>query len=252
MNILIYAIILRFLMSCHGSVVPLGVGTQTRIIDGSVIDIEKAPYQAQYEHIGIPTCGATIISPAYALTAAHCTIRSIVSLVTIRVGSSTRAHGGSMHDAVFIIRHERYSASPTIEYDIAIVRVAAVFMYNERVQPLKMATAAPQAGASALVAGWGAAAEGGQPSAELREARVSVLGRAACNSSLEGRLGEASLCAGHLGAGSGLGDRDLGGGLVSGGELVGVASWRGPHPSSPGVYADVAALRGWVYANCGI
>lgn len=47
-------------------------GATSRIVNGTLVTIEDAPYQISLQVRGKHTCGGSIISPEYILTAAHC------------------------------------------------------------------------------------------------------------------------------------------------------------------------------------
>lgn len=54
---------------------PNNPSISARIIGGSSIAIENAPYQCSLQKVNIHTCGCAIINPNWILTAAHCLSR---------------------------------------------------------------------------------------------------------------------------------------------------------------------------------
>nr|CAD7460453.1 unnamed protein product [Timema tahoe] len=226
-----------------------------RIVGGRTISIEQAPYQASYLTNGNPGCGAAIISHYWALTAAHCSIRSNVNNIVIRVGTDVRAAGGSLHQAVQIINHPSYSIFPATDNDIALIRkscphlsslnspltfltpfthlggkdgeiqVATPFVYSTRVQPISLASSPPPAGSPVVTSGFGTLTQGGSVPTSLQQVEIYIFDHQVCNQAYSGRITNTMICAGVTAGGKDACQGDSGGPLVWGNQLVGITSW---------------------------
>ena len=90
---------------------------------GEEATIEEVPYQVQLVLNGTFQCGGSIIAPRWILTAAHCiNSRDVrIDLLQVRTGTSIRNDGGSLHNAVHKIVHEKYVNN--WGFDIALLKV---------------------------------------------------------------------------------------------------------------------------------
>lgn len=65
---------------------------QSRVVNGNATTIEHFPWIVSMQYYGSHRCGGSIITTNRILTAAHCTINIIASSLSIRAGSTDRAH----------------------------------------------------------------------------------------------------------------------------------------------------------------
>uniref|UniRef100_A0A8C4RKW1 Peptidase S1 domain-containing protein n=1 Tax=Erpetoichthys calabaricus TaxID=27687 RepID=A0A8C4RKW1_ERPCA len=98
-------------------------GFNTRIVNGEPARAHSWPWQVsiQNEMIFFHNCGGTLIHKSWVLTAAHCFIRMCLGKHNLTVEEpSERCYG-----VLGIYRHEafQYPEVPTVEYDIALVRL---------------------------------------------------------------------------------------------------------------------------------
>nr|QHB21596.1 venom S1 protease with CUB domain 5 [Platymeris rhadamanthus] len=108
-----------------------------RIVGGKVAKPNEYPFMAALvsKEVGIPFCGATIISPYHAITAAHCTIKLIEYKVdgAILVGEHDYMKDSKVVDVyniIKIIQHEAYDSSTSLN-DIALVVLDREIKFNQ-------------------------------------------------------------------------------------------------------------------------
>lgn len=112
-----------------------------RIVGGYPVNISEHPHQTSLQNWHSHSCGGSLISPEWILTAAHCLAKFVFwkfpynlwniflfnsagpHRYTFRLGSSLWAQGGTLVSAVEVIRHPLYN-SATIDYDVAVVKIA--------------------------------------------------------------------------------------------------------------------------------
>ncbi|GLV45269.1 lambdaTry [Carabus blaptoides fortunei] len=139
----------------------LAVGTESqvprldgRIVGGDPTTVEELPYQLSLRKRDYHWCGASIISPYHALTAAHCISNGSPDGVSMHAGTSYQNVPGSKHNAVKITIHPQYQGS---DYDYAIVEVDTPFPIGQSgVQSIELCSVEPSAGENAVISGWGA------------------------------------------------------------------------------------------------
>ncbi|MFE2408529.1 S1 family peptidase [Kitasatospora sp. NPDC059408] len=91
-------------------------------------------------------CGASLISPTWAVTAAHCVAGGTADQFTVRVGSGDRTSGGEVASLARVVPHPNYSTNN----DIALLQLAAPVQAT----PIALADSAP-AGTATRLLGWG-------------------------------------------------------------------------------------------------
>lgn len=256
-----------------------------RIVGGRVAPPGSFPAAMQLELIqpdpgGGPgashfACGASVIAPSWALTAAHCLSEKLPphaalspDHVVFRSASLALSEGGHAIAAKRIIVHESYTRDP-VRNDIALVELATPAGVPAVSLPdgaLGGQLLAPRR-KGAVVVGWGNTryVPGGAPiavSARLLQVQIDLLDHATCQSGYPGFPDDGSqFCAGVVdrcpaeGACPDSCQGDSGGplfvpdsigllqaGVVSYGEKCGM---RG----RPGVYTSVAHYAGWILSH---
>lgn len=221
-------------------------GFRLAIVGGQEVDIEDFPHTVSVRLYDQHICGGSILSPTVVLTAAHCVDGADRTRSSVRAGNSHNAYGTS-YPVAETHTHHHYDRD-TIDYDVAILKLANSLIVDSGVQPVPLATTVTPAGSTAWVSGWGALVPGGGPSSSLRAVDVAIVSEADCIRAYAG-ITPRMLCAQAPGHDACQGDS--GGPLIVDGRLVGVVSWGYgcAHAEYPGVYADVAALYDWIVSN---
>ncbi|VEN45707.1 unnamed protein product, partial [Callosobruchus maculatus] len=201
----------------------------SRIVGGVPVTITDYPYQLSLRFSGSHTCGASILSSRFALTAGHCTLGLIPDVLTVRVGSSFRNRGGQVIQVSRVYIHPNFSYA-TMDYDVSILELATDIQFSAAAAPVALIgrnLAYPQ-GTVAVISGWGTVREGNLvlPS-RLRATTVPLVSRRACFFIYRDRvrITNRMICAGLAAGGRDTCQGDSGGPLVVNGYQVGIVSF---------------------------
>ncbi|KAM7360983.1 chymotrypsin-1-like [Cochliomyia hominivorax] len=223
--------------------------TQTRVIGGDVAAEGSLPYQVSIQNtFGEHVCGGAIIAPQWILTAAHCSEwpKQYLKVVT-GTTNWTKADGEFLVEEMKV--HCLYN-KPMYHNDIALIRVNQPIAYNEKTQPIQLASSnSLKEGDKLTLSGWGGTKVWGRTPDLLHTVQVSYMNHDKCSKKVKNSawLGEGHICTDTT-SGQGSCHGDSGGPLVDENNvLVGVVNWGEPCAvGRPDVYASVAYYINWI------
>ncbi|WP_432033751.1 serine protease [Streptomyces antibioticus] len=238
----------------------LQAGPATAIVGGQEADPNRHQFMAGLVDVRESRvyCGATLISPRYVLTAAHCVqgknMRDLgVLLGDHDYGSGRDTHYAKLVRATGITVHEHYNLS-TQANDIAVVRLAEAVETNAGIQEAHLPWQyAPDTFDNRLVTamGWGTLSFSGPVSTVLQSVELKTLTNAECVSRGVKDLTPGSICT-HT-PGKDTCQYDSGGPLVyylPRPVLVGIVSYGiGCAGDVPTVNTRVASYLSWILEN---
>ncbi|XP_028274581.1 transmembrane protease serine 4a isoform X2 [Parambassis ranga] len=246
-----------------GSVISLScsdcglVGSQDRIVGGTDAFIQDWPWQVSLQQGGQHTCGGSLVSPRWVVTAAHCFTGSKKELSRWRVVSGRTymsTLGGSYVDRIIVNGEYNHARN---DYDIALMRLSSPITVGETRKPTCLPPKAfgLEDGASMVVTGWGYLEENGNVSPSLQKGNIPLISQSVCSSpTIYGSMiTQRMLCAGFMEGKVDACQGDSGGPLVhftsSRWNLVGVVSWGVgcARERRPGVYSNVEEMLNWIY-----
>jgi len=244
-----------------------GISGPSRIVGGHQTEYNEYPWQVMILKDSKFTCGGSVISDRWILSAAHCFHDQDPRRYLIMIGGHhnywTKSRSELITPVLEIIIHDRYSQL-TLRYDFALVKMDPIdFNRNSfDISPVCLPSLVDwrvYENGYAIVTGWGLTMEGGHASSVLMETRLMVISNHMCKNQLASSLhiyGE-MLCA--WAAGKDACQGDSGGPLVASSreneaidgesyELIGVVSWGigCARPDYPGVYARVTSVLDWI------
>ncbi|XP_077061794.1 trypsin I-P1-like [Siphateles boraxobius] len=233
----------------------------TRIVGGGNATAGTWPWQVSIHVTGIGhTCGGTLITKDWVLSAAHCfheVIESSIVMYFGRLDQSGSNPNEVCRTAREIIRHRGY-VYPNPDNDIALVRLSSFVIFTDYIKPVCLAAAGSvfSAGTESWVTGWGRLQCGGLIPEKLQEVMIPILNNSECNNTygvINTSITNNMICAGFLNqGGKGSCKGDSGGPIVSKiGSLwieSGIMSFCNGcvDPKYPGVYTRVSQYQDWI------
>lgn len=253
---------------------------QSRIINGKPASTATYPWMASIFILGGKDsdngggCGGSLIAPNWVLTAAHCFLNEAgdaiaddpasLTTVTLNTDNIVDVESGAIErSASRVLIHPSYRPDPetsanTNDYDIALVELTS----SVSATPVKLFTGALPAHFPTIAAGWGATVgDGSAPSDTLLQTQLRVSTADICDAAHEGLITGNMFCAGSY-SDTDTSDTcqgDSGGplfvNLAQGAMQIGITSFGGSEtancgtPGSPGVYASIATLFGFINDN---
>ncbi|XP_065347871.1 trypsin-7-like [Cloeon dipterum] len=230
-----------------------------RIVGGSPADPAEYPSQVSLRALGSHSCGASIISENWVLTAGHCVELMLPGWLEIHANSNHLITNGTSHEVVRFIQHAGFNFSDFTSEDIAVIEVTPPFEFSETAQPavLPEQDVETPAGSPAVVIGWGFVDTNGPVSPSLLEVDQVVRDYQDCFNiyTPDVNVTTEQICADVPEGGKGICSGDSGGPLFVDGLLVGLVSWSANGCAAegfPGVYTRVASYRDWIRENTGV
>uniref|UniRef100_A0A3B4YJI6 Transmembrane serine protease 13b n=1 Tax=Seriola lalandi dorsalis TaxID=1841481 RepID=A0A3B4YJI6_SERLL len=232
----------------------------SRIIGGSIAKTGQWPWQLSLHFRGSHICGAVLISPVFAVTAAHCFPSKALAPSTqwkVYAGVVSQDNLPQPYLVEKILLNENYN-SRTNDQDVALLKFTSPVVFNDKVQPVCLPTSGQQIppGQKCWTSGFGTTEAGsGTVSKDLMEVSVDIIDTRVCNSPrvYGGAVTRNMICAGNLEGGKDSCQGDSGGPLVCQGDsrwfLVGITSWGAGcgERNKPGVYTKVSSVLPWIY-----
>ncbi|CAG9766752.1 unnamed protein product [Ceutorhynchus assimilis] len=221
-----------------------------RIVGGNDANIADYPYQVSILMYGEHSCGGSIITKDFILSAAHCFHdESRVSQFGVRVGSSLRTSGGQMFKVKKISSHPGFNYD-TFDNDVAVLELASSLTFGTGVQPIQLPSASTSFvnGQNSVATGWGLTSDNGDLATILQVVTVPLITTTSCQNSYSygSAITPRMICAGSAGKDSCTGDS--GGPLVSNGVQLGIVSWGQicGAAATPGVYTKITEFLPYI------
>ncbi|XP_034662529.1 chymotrypsin-2 [Drosophila subobscura] len=229
-----------------------------RVVNGTDSSIEAYPFVISLRGpTGSHSCGGSIVSQQFAVTAAHCTAGRTPDQLSVQYGVvKINSAGPNVVGVMKIIQHELYNPYNNYANDISLLMVKVPFVFDYiTVAPVKLpelgfATPQTENGGEGVLIGWGLNATGGTIQTTLQEVNLKVYSDEECTTRHKGATDPRyHICGGVDEGGMGQCSGDSGGPLLYGGMQVGIVSWSikpctvAPYP---GVYCKVAQYVDWI------
>ncbi|XP_072826887.1 ovochymase-2 isoform X3 [Vicugna pacos] len=249
------------------------LNTFSRIVGGSQVERGSYPWQVSLKQRQKHVCGGTIISPQWVITAAHCVAnRNTASTLNVTAGEHDLSYTESGEQTLTIetiIVHPYFSTKKPMDYDIALMKMAGGFHFDQFVGPMCLPEPGErfEPGFICTTVGWGRLTEDGLVSQVLQEVNLPILTKDECITALltlqKPISGQTFLCTGFPDGGKDACQGDSGGSLMCRNKkgawtLAGVTSWglgcgRGwrnnlqkDDKGSPGIFTDLTKVLPWI------
>ncbi|XP_017125862.1 serine protease SP24D [Drosophila elegans] len=226
-----------------------------RVVGGEDAAKAQFPHQISLRNGGSHSCGGSILSRNYILTAAHCVtnqnangtlIPVAAERFTIRAGSNDRFSGGVLHQVAEVIVHEEYGSHRN---DVALLRLETPLILSSSIKPIDLPTADTPADVDVVISGWGRLKHQGDVPRYLQYNTLKSISLDKCDELIGWGI-QSELCLLHE-ANNGACNGDSGGPAVYNNQVVGVAGfvWSACGTSFPDGYARVHFHNDWIRKN---
>ncbi|KAL1123625.1 hypothetical protein AAG570_002701 [Ranatra chinensis] len=183
----------------------------TPCIGGQETDVNEYPWMLLLTYDGKFYCGGTLVTPLYAVTAAHCVKGFRASKIKVRflehnqnIDTESETFERQLESAM---PHPNYNTN-TLDNDIAILKFDKPVEFNKRLRPACLPPPKKSfAGDDGIVTGWGvtkpsklrSAAARASPSPTLQELVVPIMTNEECQNTgyMKSQITDNMMCAGY-------------------------------------------------------
>uniref|UniRef100_A0A182SZ29 Peptidase S1 domain-containing protein n=1 Tax=Anopheles maculatus TaxID=74869 RepID=A0A182SZ29_9DIPT len=203
-----------------------------KIVNGTDAAIENYPFVVSLRGAsGGHSCGGSIITKRWILTAAHCVDYTTPLYQTVQVGRTniSRTEDESIYAIESVVIHPNYNPSDSYIDDIALLKLSKPLVFSEQVQPVRLPKRffeidTLQSELVTLV-GWGRNASDGPVQTTLQQIDYYAVPNEQCNQIHGNHIYPSQICAAEPGGGKGQCSGDSGGPLMYKQFQVGIVSW---------------------------
>jgi trypsin len=228
-----------------------------KIVGGENAAEGELKYQLSLQWFGSHICGASLVAPNLAVTAAHCVEGDVPGNLKLVAGEHNRNTVSGNEQTLSVSRivvHENYDSPTIFSNDIALLFLSTEAVLNSFVDVVPIPPQMANSEGTILVSGWGTTRSGGQLATVLQKVSIPIVSDADCQRSYPDETIQPSmLCAGLTEGGKDSCQGDSGGPLVAetgptAGHLVGIVSWGYGCAAAgyPGVNTEVSHFNNWI------
>jgi elastase-2 len=242
------------------------MGGEQYIIGGTDAAPGEFPWQLSQTRGGSHSCGASLLSSFYGLSAAHCVDGALPGSITVIAGLHQRSGtaGSQEVDITGYTMNAEYGVGlVTFSNDISILNFASAIVIGGNIQPalLPADNSNNYAGLTCVISGWGRTGISNILPDTLQKASIQVITTAECQALVDSvagsRVWDNQIClydtANNIGSCNG----DSGGPLNcpdGGTRVAGITSWGMSSGGNclqtyPSVYTRTSAYLSWIAAN---
>jgi len=242
------------------------MGGDQYIVNGQDASPGEFPWQLSQTRGGSHSCGASLLSANYGLSAAHCVDGALVGSITVIAGLHQRSGTAGSQEvnlSGYTMHADFGTGVPSFNNDIAILIFASPITIggNIQVATLPVDNSNDYAGLTCVLSGWGRTSSSNILPDTLQKVSIPIITSDECDANMAGcigcRAGPNHICAFDPVAGTGSCNGDSGGPMncpdgvtrVAGITSWGVSSGGDCLQTYPSVYTRTSAYLDWIVAN---